>query len=204
MTVTLLTAVVVSVILTARSLPPREYTYQHTWAGRATLVAYVAFLGIGAAAGWAGWRAATAIGWQPTDSSFFRGVILGSFGQAIVRVHLKRIPNGSSEDAFTLLTVLNDLVAGILDESVAVAVTRGLERLEPEALAQHVSYMFYRFVAADERYPENTRKLFEARIAAGVSELLAGDDAARLRAQSLLLALAEDWTLRYHVLRPGA
>lgn len=195
-------AIVVSVIWTARSLRFSDYAYERSWSPRATLLAYLVFLGIGAAAGWGGWRAATAIGWRPTSSHFFRGVIYGTFGNAIIRVHLKKIPNGNVEEAFTILTVLSDIVAGILDYKVPDAASRCLERMQPEVLAQYVSYVFYRFVATDERYQRKTRKMFEATIAANLNDLLGGDPAKRVQAQSSLRALGEDWTARYKVRRP--
>jgi hypothetical protein len=195
-------AIVVSVLLTARSLRIRDYTYQRSWSPVATLIGYLVFLGIGAAAGWVGWRAATAIGWKPTDSHLFRGVVYGSFGNAIVRVHLRRIPNGGTEEAFTVLTVLSDFVTGVLDVRVPNAVSRRLEQMRPEALAQFVYYTFYRFVAQDERYSERDRKLFEVTIASDVEVLLYGSPAAQLRTKSSLRALAEEWTVRYKIRRP--
>jgi hypothetical protein len=202
MNLTLAIAIVVSVIWTARSLRFSDFAYQRSWSPLATLFAYLVFLGIGAAAGWGGWRAATAIGWRPTSSHFLLGVIYGTFGNAIVRVHLKKIPDGNVEEAFTILTVLSDIVAGILDVKILDAVSRGLERMQPEVLAQYVSYLFYRSVANDERYDQKARKMFEATIAANVDDIVGGTSAKRVQAQSSLRALGEDWAARYRVRRP--
>jgi hypothetical protein len=195
-------AIAVSILLTARSLPYRDYSYQRSWSPRATLVAYLVFLGVGAVAGWGGWRAAVAIGWKPTDSHFFRGLVYGTFGNAIVCVHLKKIPDGNTAEAFTILTVLNDLAAGVLGVTVQTVASQRVEQMPPEELAQYVSYIFYRFVASDERYSQVARKLFEATIAANVNDLLGAHPAARLQAQASLRALGEDWIARYKVRRP--
>jgi hypothetical protein len=196
-------AIATSLLLTVILVPYQDYAFHFAWAKRASPVAYGTFLVLGAAAGWGGYAAATAIGWKPADPHFLRGLIYGAFGQAVVRVHLERVPGGEAAEALTMLSAFGDWLAGVLDVQVVRAVRRRLAGLPPDELAQYVDHLFRLRVAGDtENLDESTRKEFAHAVDAAVDAVLSGDEAARLRARSSLRVLGEGWVMRYKFAPP--
>jgi hypothetical protein len=195
-------AIVTSIVLTVISVPYRDYAFHFAWSKRASPVVYLIFLALGGAAGWAGHEAATAIGWEPADNEFVRGLIYGAFGQAAVRVHLTRIPGAEATEALTMLSAAGDWLAGALDVQVGRAVRRRLALLPADHLAQYVDHLFRLKVAGDGNLDENARKEFAQTVDAAVSDVLRGDDVARLQASSSLRALGEGWVTTYRFSPP--
>jgi hypothetical protein len=197
-------AIGTSVLLTALAVRYKEFAYQRRWARAWTFVAYAVVLLLGAAAGWAGWLVADAIGWKPADSAVVRGVIYGVVGNAMVRVHLNKVP-GDVEDVFAILSTASEWIAGALDVEVEHAIRARLDRSNPTELAQYVSFILNRYVLndssyvkGDDAYSRQARFAFEQLVNANVKDLLAGGDKA-IQATSSLRTLGETWVPRYVV-----
>jgi hypothetical protein len=157
---------------------------------------YALFLALGAAAGCGGYAAATAMGWEPTETFLLRGIVYGAFGQAVARVHLQRIPGGEATEALTVLSATGDWLAGVLDVHIPGAVRRHLAKLPPEQLAQYVDHLFRLKVVGDASF-KGSRKKFATTVNDATRDLLEEDPVARLQASSSLRALGEDWVLKY-------
>ena len=200
---TLGASIATAAVLTVVLIPYRDYAFNFEWAKVTSAAVYVIFTALGCAAGWGGFEAATAIGWHPApDSTVLTGLVYGAFGQAVVRVHLDKIPGGEAAEALTPLSVAGDWLSGVFDVQVPRAVRRRLRSLSSEELAQYVGHLFRLRVVADTCLSEQAHKEFAQRVNESVRDVLSADPASRIEARSSLMAMGEGWVLKYKFDRP--
>ncbi len=191
-------ALVSAGLLTIILVPYKIYRFNFGWAKLSAAVVYLIYTVLGIAAGFGGYEAMTAIGWQPAPhSSVVTGVLFGAFGWATARVHLGRVPGGEAADVLTLLSLAGEWLAGALDWHVKRAVDRRLWKLPPEQLAQYVTLMFERSVKRSPIVPQATKKQIAKEVKTHVRGLKAADETDRSEALTALRVVAADWVREY-------
>jgi hypothetical protein len=189
-------------VLTVILVPYKIYRFNFGWAMVSATVVYLFYTALGVAAGWGGYEAATAIGWQPAPhSSLLTGILFGAFGQAAARVHLARIPGGESADVVTLLSAAGDWLAGVLDWHVPRAIERRLDKLPPDQLAQYVKRVYAKSVSKSSQRTASTKQL-KLEMEEAIQGLTDPDEATKKDAKSTLVLLGEDWVMKYRLDRP--
>jgi hypothetical protein len=189
-------------VLTVILVPYKIYRFNFGWAKASATVVYLLYTALGVLAGWGGYEAASAIGWQPAPhSAVLTGILFGAFGQAAARVHFARIPGGESADVITLLSVAGDWLGGVLDWHVPRAVERRLAKLPPDQLAQYVERAYAKSVR-ESNLRTAAKKQLKVQMEDAIKGLAATNEASKRQARTTLLVLGEDWVMTYRLDRP--
>jgi hypothetical protein len=189
-------------VLTVILVPYKIYRFNFGWATVPATLVYLLYTALGVAAGWGGYEAATAIGWQPAPhSSLLTGILFGAFGQAAARVHLARIPGGESADVITLLSAVGAWLAGVLDWHVPRAIERHLDKVPRDQLAQYVKLVYAKSVR-NSSLRAATKKRLKLTMEEAIQDLASPDEATKKDAKSRLVLLGGEWVMQYRFDRP--